>query len=66
MSLTVCLGAYSLRFSKAGAYRSMFLNWALGLKANGINVIWLDSVLKSFSSEYKNEIISELKKELLL
>jgi hypothetical protein len=45
MSLTVCLGAYSLHYIQGGAYFWAFLNWALGLHHLGCRVIWLDSVL---------------------
>src|SRR5438105_15964668 len=41
---TVCLGAYSLRSVEAGAYRWLFLNWALGLRDAGCRVIWLESL----------------------
>jgi glycosyltransferase involved in cell wall biosynthesis len=44
MSLSVCLGAYTLRYPGGGAYAWMFLNWALGLQSLGCRVIWLDSV----------------------
>src|SRR5438105_1393032 len=41
---TVCLGAYTLRFFRGGgAYMWMFLNWALGLRALGCELVWLDS-----------------------
>jgi glycosyltransferase involved in cell wall biosynthesis len=43
----------------------MFINWALGLKAVGVEVLWLDSMLKEKSCEYKKEAIQELKQELL-
>jgi hypothetical protein len=46
MSRTLCIGAYTLRYIEGGAYFWAFLNWALGLRALGFRVIWLDSVLE--------------------
>ena len=43
--ITVCMASYALRFITGGAYMWMFLNWALGIRANGCRVIWLESVL---------------------
>jgi hypothetical protein len=43
MSVTVCLGpANTLAYPKAGGYLWIHLNWALGLRALGCRVIWLD------------------------
>jgi hypothetical protein len=44
MSFTLCLGCYSLRYPAGGAYLWMFLNWALGFRALGCRLIWLESV----------------------
>ena len=64
MSLKICLGCYSLRSPKAGGYKWMFINWALGLKALDVDVIWLDSMLKEKSFDYKKNAIEDLKIEL--
>ena len=46
MPRTLCIGAYTLRYIEGGAYFWAFLHWALGLRALGFHVIWLDSVLE--------------------
>jgi hypothetical protein len=44
MPRTICVGAYTLRYPEGGAYFWVFLHWALGLRALGFHVTWLDSV----------------------
>jgi hypothetical protein len=44
MSLTVCLVANSLSYPNGGGYRWIYLNWALGLRAIGCRVIWMEGV----------------------
>jgi hypothetical protein len=61
VSETVCLGACSLGKTQAGAYLWMFLNWALGLRATGAQVIWLTSVLPGRSAEQTRSDLAELR-----
>jgi hypothetical protein len=42
MSVTVCLGANTLRYPGGGGHQWVFLNWALGLRSLGLDVIWLE------------------------
>ncbi|MSP66641.1 MAG: hypothetical protein EXQ96_00780 [Alphaproteobacteria bacterium] len=42
MAITVCLGVKTLHHPRAGGHFWAFLNWALGLKANGCRVIWAE------------------------
>ncbi|HEX6508827.1 MAG TPA: hypothetical protein VF221_14460 [Chloroflexota bacterium] len=42
MSRTVCLAANTLSYPNGGGYRWIYLNWALGLRALGYRVIWLE------------------------
>lgn len=42
MSHTICLAANSLGYPEGGGHRWVYLNWALGLKSLGCNVIWLE------------------------
>jgi hypothetical protein len=44
VACTVCLSAHSLHLSDQGGHRWVFLNWALGLRALGCNVVWLEAV----------------------
>jgi hypothetical protein len=61
MAVTVCVGAYSLRFLRGGAYTWMFLNWALGLRALGYEVIWLDSFLGNAANLSLSDDVARLK-----
>ena len=45
MSLTVCLSTTdTISHTNGGGHLWAFLNWALGLRANGCRVIWLEAV----------------------
>jgi hypothetical protein len=65
MSLKICLGAYTLRYIKGGAYMWAFLNWALGLRAIGCQVIWLDSVTTGTPRQEIEDRVRQLKDRLL-
>ena len=43
MSLTVCLLANTLSYPNGGGHLWVYLNWALGLRALGCDVIWLEA-----------------------
>jgi len=47
MSVTVCLLAKSLHYPQSGGHRWVYLNWALGLRALGCQVMWLESISPS-------------------
>lgn len=42
MSLRVCLAADTHRLPRAGGHLWVYLNWALGLRAAGCDVVWLE------------------------
>jgi hypothetical protein len=44
MAITVCLSVSTIDYPQGGGHRWVYLNWALGLLANGCRVIWLESV----------------------
>jgi len=44
MSITVCLLANSLYYPEVGGLMWVYLNWILGLRALGCQVIWLESI----------------------
>jgi hypothetical protein len=44
MSITVCLAAGAFAYPQGGGHLWVYLNWALGLRANGCQVIWLEVV----------------------
>ena len=45
MSTTVCLLADTLYYPKGGGHLWVYLNWALGLRASGCRVIWLERIV---------------------
>jgi hypothetical protein len=42
--MTACLWARSLNYQQGGGHRWVYINWALGLRDCGFEVIWLESV----------------------
>src|SRR5216683_7510499 len=46
MSTTVCLSANTLNYPQGGGHIWVYLNWALGLRSVGCNVVWLEGVVK--------------------
>src|SRR5262245_59107433 len=47
MALTVCLATNTLSYPQGGGHLWVHLNWALGLRSLGCNVIWLEMVSPS-------------------
>jgi hypothetical protein len=46
VSITVCLAANALSYPKGGGHMWVYLNWALGLRALGCRVIWLERIVR--------------------
>jgi hypothetical protein len=44
MSITVCLCTNTIGYPEGGGHLWAYLNWALGLRALGCEVIWLEGV----------------------
>ncbi|MEK6320352.1 MAG: glycosyltransferase [Acidobacteriota bacterium] len=44
MSITVCLSADTIGYPEGGGHLWAYLNWALGLRALGYNVTWLEGI----------------------
>jgi hypothetical protein len=62
MSITVCIApAKTLDYPKGGGHLWAYLNWALGLRALGCKVIWLEFVLPSTTAEEIRANIAALK-----
>ncbi len=64
MSHTVCLNANTIAYVQGGGHRWVYLNWALGLKANGCRVIWQEAALPRWSADELRGFIARLKEHL--
>ena len=66
MTSVVCLGAGALDYpeAKGGGHTWVFLNWALGLRALGCRVIWLESVPSRTSVDVALERLAILRRVL--
>jgi hypothetical protein len=53
-----------LRYLAGGGYTWLFLNWALGLRAIGCTVVWLDSVAPGTPPERIAPDVAELRRRL--
>jgi hypothetical protein len=64
MSRTVCLAANSLGYPNGGSYLWIYLNWALGLRAAGCRVIWLETFNRKTTPERLRELVLALRAHL--
>jgi hypothetical protein len=64
MSHTVCLVANSFPYLDGGGHLWVYLNWALGLRALGSRVIWLEAVRPDTSPDALRESVATLKSRL--
>jgi hypothetical protein len=66
LTAVVCLGAGALDYpeAKGGGHTWVFLNWALGLRALGCRVIWLESVPPRISVDMALERLAVLRQLL--
>jgi hypothetical protein len=65
MSVTVCIAPRScLAYPQGGGYLWIFLNWALGLRAAGWNVIWLEGLPRGVAPEEARTLTASLKERL--
>ena len=65
MSTTVCIfTAGTLSYSNGGGYLWVYLNWALGLRALGYRVIWLEGMDPLASSDDTRRKVAVLKSRL--
>ena len=60
-SLTVCLAANSLHAIEVGGHLWVCLNWALGLRAAGCRVIWLEGIAPSVPSHEAQAKVAALR-----
>jgi hypothetical protein len=61
---TVCIGASNTLRYPQGGHLWVFINWALGFKANGCQIVWLDVIDPKDSIEVLQERVALLKSRL--
>jgi hypothetical protein len=64
MSTTVWLGANALCYPEGGGHMWMYLNWALGLRALGCKVVWLEPADPDIPADRLKTLIATLKHHL--
>jgi hypothetical protein len=64
VSPTVCLTARALQYTTGGGYLWVYLNWAMGLRALGCQVIWLEKVIPNSSTREVRADVAALKRHL--
>jgi hypothetical protein len=65
VSPTICLATNgTLRWPKAGGHFWVFLNWALGLRALGCRVVWLERITADLRPEKVPKLIFNLRTRL--
>jgi hypothetical protein len=64
MSLTVWFGADTTAFPQGGGYLWAYMSWALGLRALGCRVVWLEPFDRGSSAAEVEALVGGLKKRL--
>ena len=64
MPLTICLNANTLAYPTGGGHRWVYLNWAMGLRANGCRVIWMEGAAPAWGAVRTRELTTILKDQL--
>jgi hypothetical protein len=64
VSLTVWLSADTTNYAKGGGHFWVYLNWALGLRALGCQVVWLDRGSGLFSEDQVAAKLADLRRHL--
>src|SRR5262249_1946541 len=64
MSTVVCLAANTLGYAEGGGHLWVYLNWALGVRALGCRVIWLEAVESGTPIPEVNRLAAPLKSRL--
>ena len=64
MTTSVCLWANGINNPQAGGHLWVYLNWALGLRSCGLDVIWLESVSGRRSTESLQDSLARLNTNL--
>lgn len=64
MSITVCMNANTLAYPTGGGHRWVYLNWAMGLAANGCKVLWMEGAKPEWGAARTRELTGILKDQL--
>jgi hypothetical protein len=64
VSTTVCLSAKTIFYTRSGGHLWVYLNWALGLRALGCRVIWMETVFPDFPAHEVRPYVDLLKSRL--
>jgi hypothetical protein len=64
MSRTVCIVGCTLDMVQAGGHMWVYLNWALGLRALGCRIVWLEPVHSGQTTSQVSEKLGALKSRL--
>ena len=64
MSIEVCLCANTLYYPEGGGHLWVYLNWALGLRALGCRVRWLELVAPATPPDEVQRLAGSLKSRL--
>ena len=64
MSLKVCIAADALGYPQGGGHLWVYLNWALGFRALGCEVVWLELIKPSDSTERIAANVAAMKERL--
>jgi len=62
--MKICLLAQTLYYLQGGGHFWVYLNWALGLKSNGADLVWLETIDPQEAPESISERLRILKKYL--
>jgi hypothetical protein len=61
---TVWLGADTLEYPRGGGHLWVYLNWALGLRSLGFDVVWLEPVHRGSRTPPARELVASLRARL--
>jgi hypothetical protein len=64
MSITICISAKTLYYPQGGGHIWVYLNWALGLRALGCKIVWLEPTSPYTSTDKIKTMVRVLKSRL--
>jgi hypothetical protein len=64
MSITICMNANTLAYPTGGGHRWVYLNWAMGLAANGCKILWMEGAKPDWGAARTRELTAILKEQL--